>query len=81
MDFKKKYKEYPIDKYYRVLKSNPEDFNTRYLLISELLKNNRHQEAFDQINFFLQTKTDDKNYSDLRDKILAEQEKYFSAKI
>ncbi len=78
---RKKYKEYPIDKYYRVLKSNPNDFNTRYLLISELLKNNRHQEAVDQMKLFLQTKTDDKNYNDLRDKILAEQEKYFSAKI
>jgi len=81
LPIKKKYKEYPIDKYYRTLKANAEDFNTRYLLISELLKNNRHQEAFDQINFFLQTKIDDKNFSDLRDKILAEQEKYFSVKI
>jgi len=77
----KKYKEYPIDKYYRILKSKPDDFNSRYLLISELLKNNRHQESFDQLKFFLQTKTDDKNYYDLREKILAEQEKYFSVKI
>lgn len=78
---KRKYKEYPIDKYYRVLKSNPGNINTRYLLILELLKNNRHQEAFDQVNNFLQTKTDDKNYYDLKDKILAEKEKYFSEKI
>ena len=78
---RKKYKEYPIDKYYKVLKSNPNDFNTRYLLISELLKNNRHQEAFDQMKFFLQTKTDDINFHSLRDKILAEQETYFSEKI
>ncbi len=62
LPIKKKYKEYPIDKYYRILKSNPEDFKTRYLLISELLKNNRHQEGFDQINFFLRIKTDDKNF-------------------
>jgi len=75
---RKKYKQYPIDKYYRILKSNPNDFNTRYLLISELLKNNRHQEAFDQMKLFLQIKTDDKHFDDLRTKILAEQEKYFS---
>ncbi|MEE9449137.1 MAG: tetratricopeptide repeat protein [Ignavibacteriaceae bacterium] len=78
---RKKYKEYPIDKYYRILKSKPNDFNIRYLLISELLKNNRHQEAFDQMKLFLQTKTDNNNFIDLRDKILAEQEKYFSEKI
>lgn len=42
--------EYPIDKYYRVLKKNPADDNTRIFLIKELIKHNRFAEADEQIN-------------------------------
>ncbi len=78
---KKKYKEYSIDKYYRILKTNPEDFKTRYLLIEELLKNNRYQESFDQFNLFLNLQIDDKTYNDLKNKISDEKDKHFSSKI
>jgi tetratricopeptide (TPR) repeat protein len=41
--------EYAIDKYYRLLKKAPKDNATRYKLIEELVKNQRYQEAFEQI--------------------------------
>src|SRR5690606_38738306 len=41
--------EYAIDKYYRLLKKNPKDNDTRYKLIEELVKHQRYGEAFDQI--------------------------------
>lgn len=43
--------EYAIDKYYRVIKNNPKDIETRYLLINELWKANRLQEVSEQIDF------------------------------
>jgi len=42
-------KEYPIDKYYRVLKKNKEDDETRFKLVDELWKANRIEEAYSQL--------------------------------
>jgi len=44
-------KEYIIDKYYRLLKKDYEDAETRYKLIEELIKANRFEEAKDQLKF------------------------------
>lgn len=44
-------KEYIIDKYYRLLKKDYEDDETRYKLIEELIKANRFEEAKDQLKF------------------------------
>lgn len=41
--------EYAIDKYYRMLKKNPSDDDTRFLLIAELQKANRFEEADQQL--------------------------------
>jgi tetratricopeptide (TPR) repeat protein len=42
-----KSREYPIDRYYRLLKKNPNDNEVRFTLIDELLKHKRFQEAHD----------------------------------
>lgn len=42
-------KEYPIDKYYRTLKKNGEDDETRFLLVNELWTANRIEEAYSQL--------------------------------
>lgn len=44
-----KAQEYPIDRYYRLLKSNPKDQNTRKKLIEELYAAKRFSEALDQM--------------------------------
>ncbi|MCC6549375.1 MAG: tetratricopeptide repeat protein [Ignavibacteriaceae bacterium] len=46
---KPKQEEYIIDKYYRLLKNNPEDDETRFALILELQKVDRLEEAFQQL--------------------------------
>ncbi|MDP4115599.1 MAG: tetratricopeptide repeat protein, partial [Bacteroidota bacterium] len=43
--------EYAIDKYYKILKKKPDDVETRYKLIDELVKNSRYEEAFQQLQF------------------------------
>jgi Flp pilus assembly protein TadD len=54
--------EYAIDKYYKILKKNPQDTETRYKLIDELIKNNRFEEAYQQLQAFGNdsTSTDEK---------------------
>lgn len=46
---KPKQEEYIIDRYYRLLKNNPDDDETRFALISELQKADRLEEAFQQL--------------------------------
>lgn len=41
--------EYPIDRFYRILKRNPNDDETRFLLITELSAANRFEEALQQL--------------------------------
>lgn len=41
--------EYAIDRYYRILKTKPGDDETRFLLIDELIKVNRLEEAYQQL--------------------------------
>ena len=41
--------EYAIDKYYRILKNKPDDNETRFALIDELIKNNRIEESAQQL--------------------------------
>ena len=41
--------EFAIDKFYRILKNNPDDNNTRFALVDELVKYNRIDEAYNQM--------------------------------
>lgn len=41
--------EFAIDKYYRILRNNPKDDKTRFLLIDELIKYKRWEEAYQQL--------------------------------
>ncbi|MBI1938775.1 MAG: tetratricopeptide repeat protein [Ignavibacteriales bacterium] len=46
---------YPIDRYYSALKKNPENDETRFNLINELITANRYEESYQQLQF-LQSK-------------------------
>lgn len=78
---RQKYKPYPIDKYYKRLKKNPNDYITRYLLINELVKNNRFNEADKQLNILSKTQSENKNYKDLQNEVLVKQDQYYDKKI
>ena len=81
LPLKRRYKPYPIDNYYRKLKKNPEDISTRYLLIDELVKNNRYEEAVDQLNFLDGLKIQDDRLDGLRAEVLDKREKYYDSQI
>lgn len=57
-------KEYNIDRYYRVLRKNPNDFDTRFKLVDELIKANRLEEAYQQLQFIGVTRPDDELYKE-----------------
>lgn len=42
-------KEFPIDRYYRILRSNPENDDVRFKLVDELIKAERIEEAYQQL--------------------------------
>lgn len=57
-------KEYNIDRYYRILRRTPSDFDTRFKLIDELIKANRLEEAYQQLQFIGVTRPDDELYKE-----------------
>ena len=42
-------KEFPIDRYYRLLRKNPNDSEMRFRLVNDLIKANRIEEAYQQL--------------------------------
>ena len=57
-------KEYPIDRYYRLLKRNPKDVETRYKLVEDLIQANRIEEAYQQLQIIGVTNSSDSTYQD-----------------
>lgn len=76
-------KEYIIDKYFRQLKSKPENDQIRFSLIEELIKAKRFEEAKQQLYILSKKYSDDKRYQELfsknenlRKSFYAERKKY-----
>lgn len=57
-------KEYPIDRYYRVLRRTPNDLDTRFKLVDDLIQADRLEEAYQQLQFIGVTKPDDSRYKE-----------------
>jgi len=62
-------KEYPIDRYYRLIKKNPDDINSRYNLIEELIKENRYEEADQQLIALEGTEQNNEKYIALKKQV------------
>jgi tetratricopeptide (TPR) repeat protein len=62
-------KEYPIDRYYRLLRRKPNDIDTRFKLVDELITANRMEEAYDQLKIIGATKADDARYQQKWDSV------------
>lgn len=77
----KKYKQYPIDRYYRKLKKNSADIATRYLLIDELVKNNRYNEADQQLNILSETQSGDSKFLMVVAEVMNKKNQYYENKI
>ncbi len=54
--------EYPIDRYYRLLNHKPENDQTRFDLINELIKANRYEEAYHQLQYLSPKLQDDEKF-------------------
>lgn len=64
-------KEYPIDRYYRLIRRNSNDYETRFKLVDELLKANRIEEAYDQLKILSVSKSEDPRYKEKWDFVTA----------
>jgi tetratricopeptide (TPR) repeat protein len=57
-------REYPIDRYYRLLRRNPANIETRFKLVEELMAANRYEEAYQQLQIIGLTKAEDTRYQE-----------------
>lgn len=60
---------YPIDKYYKILKDKPNDDETRFSLIEELIKAERFNEAQQQIIYLQPNYQDDERFKQLSQRL------------
>jgi len=77
----KQAQEYPIDRYYRLLKKDPKDNEVRFKLIEELVKNKRFAEAYDQIEIISRDNSYADKVSDYREQVQAERDSVYQQKI
>ena len=72
--------EYAIDKYYRIVKQNPADSDTRFTLVDQLLKVNRTEEAYEQLQFLSAEFSGQDKFTILWDTVTARRERSFQIK-
>lgn len=70
-------KEYPIDRYYRILRRKPEDVETRFKLVDELIAAKRYEEAYQQLQIISLTHSEDQRYKDKWAQVLKLREEIF----
>jgi len=63
--------EYAIDKYYRMLKNNPDDNETRFKLIEELKKVKRYEEAYQQLELLADEYSGQERFDGLLTEVVA----------
>ncbi|MDZ7623353.1 MAG: tetratricopeptide repeat protein [Ignavibacteriaceae bacterium] len=73
--------EYPIDKYYRVLSKNPNNNDTRILLINELIKNKRFAEADEQIKILSNSEASSNVVIELEKSLELNKNQYYDKRI
>lgn len=73
--------EYPIDKYYRTLKNNPDDDETRFTLIEELKNNSRFEEAIQQLEILAPKYSGQNRFENLLTEIRQKREEIYLGNI
>ncbi len=74
-------REYPIDRYYRIVRNNPNNDKIRFKLIKNLITAKRFEEAYQQINFLTSKYKGTALYNSLYNKINSARVKYYGTKI
>lgn len=73
--------EYPIDRYYRVLKNNPNDDEARFTLIQYLMNENRFEEAYQQLQYLAPNHEGTDRFAQLRDYVISTRQQAYTEKI
>jgi len=73
--------EYPIDRYYRILKNNPNDDNARFSLINYLMQERRYEEAYMQLQYLAPNYDGEEEFDALKERVLTTREEYYTTKI
>ncbi|MBU1101368.1 MAG: tetratricopeptide repeat protein [Bacteroidetes bacterium] len=60
-------REYPIDRYYRLLRKRPEDDDARFKLVEELIATKRYEEANQQLVILAYTQADNERFIKMND--------------
>jgi tetratricopeptide (TPR) repeat protein len=72
---------YPIDRYYSILKRDPENPQIRYNLISELITANRYSEAYDQLQLLQATNSEDDKFKEYWKAVTTHRDSVFTSEI
>lgn len=73
--------EYPIDRYYRILKNNPNDDNTRFRLIDQLMQESRYEEAYMQLQYLSPNHDGEEDFERLKERVINTRQEYYTTKI
>jgi len=74
-------KEFPIDRYYRLLRRRSNDVETRFKLVDELILANRLEEAYEQLKIVSVSNSEDERYKVKWDYITAYRDSVYRARI
>ena len=74
-------KESPIDRYYRILRSKPDNVEMRYKLLDELMKAKRWEEAVGQLELLSRTEYNKDRYLEKSEIVYSTREEEYRAKI
>lgn len=72
---------YLIDKLFSTLKKNPSDDESRILLIKELVKVNRFEEAYSQLNILSERNSGSEDFLTLYNDVMNQRKNYYLSKI
>jgi len=74
-------KEFPIDRYYRILRQNSKNDEVRYKLAEELINANRIEEAYQQLEILGANNANDPKYQEKWDNIVQLRDKIYNDRI
>lgn len=74
-------KEFPIDRYYRLLRKNPKGSEMRFKLVNELIKANRIEEAYQQLEILGIDYSDEPKYIEKWDFVTAYRDSIYNLRI
>ncbi len=74
-------KEFPIDRYFRLLRKNPTDAEMRFKLVNELIKANRIEEAYQQLEILGIDYSEEPNYVEKLDYVTEYRDSVYNLRI